>query len=629
MCGIGGWLTTNNHLDRARETVTGMMSRLHHRGPDGSGLETVALGDDHSLVLGHTRLKILDLSPAGQQPMSRGRWSVSYNGEIYNAPVLQRELEDHGFVSTTNCDTEILCHALECWGLGPTLEKLEGMFAFAATDGERIVLARDRIGIKPLYWSLMNGDLVFASELKGLESMPGFTKTVDPLSLDQFLVLGYVPAPQSIYKHVHKLRPGHVLTMHPGRAPDIRQWWSPLDPSTTPDLTRDPVDQLEDILLNSLESHLASDVPVGAFLSGGIDSSLVCALIRQGLGRDLSTFSIGFDESAYDESAQARLVADHLGTDHHEDRLRIPDLLDRLDSVAGVYDEPFADSSCLPTLMLCESAQQQVTVALSGDGGDELFHGYPRYVSYDRLQKYDRIPGALRRLAGNTLDGLLGTSPLGRRGKAMSYVRREQSYGLFVGIFHIAEFCRIRGFDYEQRHGALSPDSRRIDHETSFHDGGPLLDQILYLPDDILTKVDRASMRHSLEVRVPLLDHRVIEFANALPARFKRIGDDKKILLKRLLGRHLPERLWDRPKMGFGIPRADWLRGPLKKRLTTQLDPERLRSQGLLNANHVQQLVGEHLANRRDNSHWLWSLMTLQDWLDHSGAEISDEARTP
>lgn len=612
MCGINGLITDPSHTE-AHDLVRRMNAIQKHRGPDDEGLTSVRL-PGFMITLGHTRLSILDLSLSGRQPMARGHWTVSYNGEIYNAPALRRELEAKGRRFTTTTDTEVLLWALETWELEETVRKLDGMFAFAASDGTSLWLVRDRLGIKPLHYARFSHGWAFASELKALTLLPGFDRRMSQTALDRYLCLGHVPNPLTIYEGAFKLPPGHILQLTmDGGIP--RPYWDPVEDRKTdaPSTFESAVDRLDELLQTAVKSQLMSDVPLGAFLSGGIDSSLVSAIAQKHLGGSLKTFSIGFKDAEFDESGHAEAVARVLGTDHTSRIMDEGDLLELVPSLTGIYDEPFSDSSALPTLLLSRITREKVTVALSGDGGDELFRGYPRYDGYRRLLKYDLIPAPLRRWFGDTLDRLGGSGGLGLRGRAMAYRNREESFLIFLGIFHCARFRELRGYDYRERNSRLHEACARLD-SSPFMEAGALLDQYLYLPDDILTKVDRASMHHALEVRVPLLSHHVVEFANGLASDFTYAEGMKKRILKSLLSRYLNPKFWERPKMGFGVPLAKWLRGPLRAELSTLLEPGFLREQGLFAPGFTQQLLNNHLSGKKDDCYSLWTLFMFQKW---------------
>jgi len=555
--------------------------------------------------------------------MMRNGWTIAYNGEIYNAPELRSKLTNEGCTFTSQCDTEVLCWALSTWGLDKALTKLNGMFAFAASDGESIYLVRDRLGIKPLYYEPLDGGLLFSSELTAMDACPRHVRTVCPISLQQYLLFGYVPAPRTIFENTRKVQPGEIIEWD-GAAYNCRRYWQ-LKPEETGTFGGDFDDALtegERLLRDSVKHRLLSDVPLGAFLSGGIDSSLVCALASQ-VDPGLQTFNIGFEEPEYDESAAARGIADHLCTQHTSVTMTSKELLETVPRIPSLFGEPFADASALPTYLLSHITRRQVTVALSGDGGDEQFFGYRRHLGYLALKKYERLPQGIRRFIGKCLHLLCGYTTLGRHGNALSYDNFAEATTLIVGHFHRVRHRHIIGRDpclrdtsygdYYERLQKVGIPVERI---------GPLLDLMFYLPDDILTKVDRASMAHSLEVRVPLLDHRFVEFAHHLPHLMKYDGHTQKLLLRRMLGRHVPAQLRERPKQGFGAPLDHWFRHELQDQLCDLLSVERLSQQGALNPSFVQSMLNEHLSGLKNHQHTLWNLYVLQQWADASGVTL-------
>lgn len=624
MCGIAGLVGFDSTPEETVCAVREMLPRLRQRGPDDEGLLEVrvqGLGG----VFGHRRLAVQDLSAEGRQPLSRGNWTVTYNGEIYNAPELRKELEEHGCSFRSHCDTEVLCWALETWGLHACLDRVNGMFAFAATDGQSLHLVRDRVGIKPLYWWRgPDARFAFASELSALEPVPGFERKIDPFALDNYLVHGYVPAPLCIYRNCGKLVPGSILTYADGRI-STRRYWAP-SPEETGSFDGDETDaltELEGLLLDSVQRRRLSDVPLGAFLSGGIDSSLVCALAQQRAGGNLQTFAVGFGYDEYDESPHAERVAAHLGTEHTTVHMDERDLLDIVPKVPALYGEPFSDASALPTYLLCQATRQHVTVALSGDGGDEQFFGYNRYLSYLRMRKYECIPPVLRRALGEWVCTSFPRDGLGRWGKAFSYRCFDEAALYFVGIFHRLFFDRLTGRDFDIERSPLHQWFEELEpHRLGAAQAGPMMDLRFYLPDDVLCKVDRASMAHSLEVRVPLLDHRAVEFANRLPHAMKFRRNERKYLLKKLLDKYVPRGLWDRPKQGFGAPLDHWFRNELRPLLTDHLGESAIAGHPLFDADFVHRRLQDHLAGRKNNQHFLWTLLVFEMWRKETGASL-------
>ncbi|MEI8395096.1 MAG: asparagine synthase (glutamine-hydrolyzing) [Rhodospirillaceae bacterium] len=642
MCGIAGFLDPNCTDDaRLTRTVTAMADRLLHRGPDAGG---VLVDARSGLAFGHRRLSIVDLSPAGAQPMNSadGRFVVCYNGELYNAPELALELDRAGVVRRGHSDTEILVEWCARRGVRALLEACEGMFAFALWDRSTrtLTLARDRLGIKPLYWLWRDGLLVFGSELKALTAHPGWRPEIDPAAVSSYLRFGYVPAPAGIYKGVHKLEPGGLLTLVPGGAPVLESWWRLRDVARAgqadlfPGSPAEATDELERLLRRAVRGEMMADVPLGCFLSGGIDSSTVAALMQAESPRPVRTFSIGFRASGYDEAADAAKVAAHLGTDHTEFHVDPADGLAVIPHLAEWYDEPFADSSQIPTYIVSRLARQHVTVALSGDGGDELFAGYTRYVWAERLwRRLGRLPLPLRRVTGAGLAALSGPIgamlasgaaallPAGIRPSHPADKLRKLA-GILPAASDDALFRRLISLWPEperlvpgvaEPHGALWDESLRSEFP-DFTARMQMLDTVSYLPDDILTKVDRASMAVALEARVPLLNHKVVEFAWRLPLALKIREGQSKWLLRQVLYRHVPRALVDRPKQGFSIPLAGWLRGPLRDWAESLLTPAALSEDGLLDPVPIRRAVVEHMTGRRDHAHALWAVLMLQAW---------------
>jgi asparagine synthase (glutamine-hydrolysing) len=649
MCGLSGFLLAPGvrGLEESRNIAKRMADRIAHRGPDaGATWEDPAAG----IALGHRRLSIIDLSPAGAQPMvsADGRWVIAFNGEIYNFPDLRSELEGRGATFRGHSDTEVLLAAVSAWGVEAALRRSNGMFAFALWDRQerQLHLARDRAGEKPLYYGPAGGGWVFGSELKALRQFPGFSPPIDRDALALFVRHGYVPAPWSIYEGVRKVRPGTVVTLMQGREPAEQAYWSAAEAwergarqpfRGSSDEAREQVDAL---LRDSVRIRMHSDVPLGAFLSGGIDSSTVVALMQAQSSRPVKTFTIGFREDGYDEARMAKEVARHLGTDHTELYLTGEDALGVIPRIPELYDEPFADSSQIPTFLVSRLARQHVTVTLSGDGGDELFGGYPRYLlAQYAWRAVSRIPFGLRR----PMASLLGSIPAGpwdrlfagmgpllpvRVSRLGSAFRRRQMADLAA--------CRTRQELYHELvsiwrspahvvSGAKEPATALV---------GPLpagltsqlseltyLDLVSYLPDDILVKVDRASMGVSLEARVPILDHRLIEFAASLPDDLRVRDGKQKWILRHVLHGYVPAALVDRPKMGFGVPLDAWIRGPLRAWALDLLAPGAVAADGYLDAGTLAALLEAHLAGRDDAQAPLWNALVFQSWLRSERAQ--------
>ncbi len=627
MCGIAGIVLSRNGSVNER-ILLAMRDAQYHRGPDEAGLH---LGP--GVGLGHRRLSIIDLAH-GRQPMvdEAAGLALVYNGELYNFEALKAELEAQGIAFQTRCDTEVLLRAWQHWGEA-CLTRLVGMFAFAVWDmrARRVYLARDHVGIKPLYYGFATGgDMVFASELKGVLAHPDVARELDPQALEDYLALGYVPEPRSIFRNVFKLSPGHWLSWGAGEGcPSPRQYWD-IPFAVDAHLSEgDARDALRELLDRAVKSQMVSDVPLGAFLSGGVDSSAVVASMSRASRDPVRTCSIGFDHDAFDETRYAREVATHLHTQHFEERVKGDDS-SMLDALAAIYDEPFADSSALPTYRVCGLARRHVTVALSGDGGDENFAGYRRY----RLHAWEsglraRVPHAIRQ----PLFGLLGSAypkadwaPRPLRAKTtLQGLARDDVEAYFHSVsttpavvrqqLYSADFKRdLQGYSalaVFRAHAARAP----VEHPLLL---AQYLDFKTWLPGDILTKVDRASMAHSLEVRVPLLDHRMVEWASNLPPALKLRRGEGKYIFKKTLERDLPHDVLYRPKMGFSVPLAAWLRGPLRANMQNAIRDGALADSGCFEAATLERLVRQHLSGQRDHSATLWKLLMLDAFLRHT-----------
>lgn len=636
MCGISGIFdVSGTSPDRNPAAIAATMANtLPHRGPDGAD----AWGDAEAGVgLGHRRLAIIDLTPTGAQPMhsADGRYVIIYNGEVYNFRELRAELQVRRHTFRGNSDTEVMLAAIVEWGLEEAVKRFIGMFAFAVFDrhSRSLHLVRDRLGIKPLYWAATDGLFLFGSELRALMAHPGFRKEVDREAAAAFLRYSYVPAPATIFHGVFKLPPGCILTVNSGGEPTIRNYWRLSDVVTqsvneraTPD---EAVERLDELLQDAVRHRMIADVPIGAFLSGGVDSSTVVALMQACADRPVRTFTIGFREAAYDESGAAREVARQLGTDHTEVMLGEDDALRLIHDIAGWFDEPFADSSQLPTFLVSRMTRKHVTVALSGDGGDELFGGYPKYEMLERTWRcVGGLPFVLRSLAGRSLGriperwlaGIAGaTLDPGRAERIGEKTRRLAAALAAPTGDDAARALNAVGVDQAGlvigANGSLTP-RRMPDLASALPDLVSRMqaeDMLTYLPDDILTKVDRCSMATSLEARVPLLDHRVVEYVWSLPVALRR-GREPKALLKSVLARYLPPALIERPKRGFSVPLGKWLSGPLRGWADDLLSPDRLRSDGLLDPGMVRNLWQRHLSNTEQNATGLWNILMLRAW---------------
>lgn len=647
MCGIAGQLKWPGQSTEATllNECTRMADAIIHRGPDDHG---VWVKPDAGVGLAHRRLAIVDLSPAGHQPMLSvsGRYVIVFNGEIYNHLELRRQIEQEGRAPTWrgHSDTETLLAAFDVWGIEKALKQSIGMFAIALWDLEQsvLVLARDRLGEKPLYYGWQGeGEqavFLFGSELKALKAHPAFNASINRNALALYLRHNYIPAPHSIYEGINKLQPGCILTISLARRePMIQEYWSAL--STVLEGTksrheyRDPqqaVDQLEVLLKSAVSQQMMADVPLGAFLSGGIDSSTIVALMQAQSSRPVKTFTIGFHEKGYNEAEHAKAVAKHLGTDHTELYVNPQQAMAVIPSLPDIYDEPFSDSSQIPTFLVSQLARQHVTVSLSGDAGDELFSGYTRYnVTANAWQKLSRLPLPLRKLAASSITSLspqgwstlLGWLPrLGHRigdklhkgAGVLASTSVDQLYHGLVSHWDDPGQLVIGGSEPQTILTGLMPDLEGLAPVERMM----LLDLLTYLPDDILTKVDRASMAVTLESRVPMLDHRVVEFAWQLPQSLKQRDGVGKWALRQVLYRHVPQSLIDRPKMGFGVPIDAWLRGPLRDWAEDLLDESKLRQQGYLRPEPIRQKWQEHLNGSRNWAYHLWDILMFQAWLE-------------
>jgi asparagine synthase (glutamine-hydrolysing) len=651
MCGLVGYIVRGSQVMRAADALSGMSTCLAHRGPDDAG---EWIDPDAGVALGHRRLAIVDLSPAGHQPMhsADGRLVVAFNGEIYNHLDLREELAAAGHAPAWrgHSDTETLLAALGAWGVEATLKRCVGMFALALWDRQArtLTLARDRMGEKPLYYGWQGDVFMFASELKALRAHPAFRGEVDRDVLSLYLRHGYVPSPYSIYRGINKLQPGAFLTLAAtdtaGVPPRLTFYWRLADAATCG--IREDLDdhgalvELEAAMRRSIRGQMVADVPLGAFLSGGIDSSAVVALMQAESSRPVRTFTIGFHEEGYDEAEHARAVAAHLGCEHTELYVTPEQAMAVVPRLPHLYDEPFADSSQIPTFLVAQLARQHVTVSLSGDGGDELFGGYNRYHWAPKVWRSCRhVPHGLRtmtcRLASAVSPGTWNDM-FKKASFALPARLRYRNAGdklhKLAGVLgaRLPEDIYVSLVSQWRRPGDLVPAS--VEPPTavtqrslwpslpSFEARMMYLDQMTYLPDDILVKVDRAAMGVSLETRVPMLDHRLVEFAWQLPMRMKIRNGQGKWLLRKLLYRHVPQEMIERPKMGFGVPLDAWLRGPLREWAGALLDRQRLTAEGYFDPGIIDNAWQEHLSGRRNRAYDLWAILMFQSWLERQGA---------
>lgn len=663
MCGITGFFGGSWQANDAEvgAQLSLMIEAITHRGPDDDG---VWLDRDNKMGFGHRRLSVLDLSPAGHQPMSSksDRFVIAFNGEIYNHLDLRDQLAVGGQLSVTwngHSDTETLLACFETWGVEESLKKAVGMFAIAVWDRQekQLILARDRMGEKPLYYGWCDGGFVFGSELKALRQYPGFSNPISRDALTLYFRYSYVPAPYSIYEDIYKLEPGCIMAISqeatlksPDAIPhapgsddgwDIKQYWSLNEHviSGQSSIIHDEqagLADLESVLKESIQLQSIADVPLGAFLSGGVDSSLIVALMQSRVNQPVKTFTIGFDEEGYNEAKYAKAVAEHLHTEHTELYLSATQAMDVIPQLPELYDEPFADSSQIPTFLVAKMAREHVTVALSGDAGDELFGGYNRYFWGPKIwKKASLLPSGLRQKLGALMIASSGTAeasqsainrflPNKLRDALMGEKLQKLGHRL-ENVENIDEFYHSLVSEWSEPEELVlggkeplsilnarfeCPELRDAENRMMYKDA------MTYLPDDILCKVDRAAMAVSLETRVPFLDHRVVELAWRLPLNMKIRDGQGKWALRQVLNKYVPSELIDRPKQGFGIPLGQWLRGPLREWAENLLDPVRLSNEGYLRSDPIRRKWEEHLSGKRNWEHSLWSVLMFQAWLE-------------
>ncbi|HQS83663.1 MAG: asparagine synthase (glutamine-hydrolyzing) [Alphaproteobacteria bacterium 16-39-46] len=635
MCGFTGfWSRSPLAKESLEKTAALMAHEISFRGPNSTGFWT---DERNGLVFAHLRLAIIDLNDTGNQPMvsASKRFVISYNGEVYNYGILRKELEERGVSFKGSSDTEVMLAAIEAWGLEDALSKFIGMFAFALwdTQDQRLFLVRDRLGVKPLYYGIINNVLFFGSQPRSFMPHPLWKSTLNQNALSDYFVYSYVPGTESIFQGLQKVAPGHIVSIDASFTPKISCYWNltekyhhglknPLKLSET-----NTIDHLEVLLKDAVKLRMISDVPLGAFLSGGIDSSLVVALMQKQSINAIKTFSIGFSEDTFNEAPFAKKIAEHLGTDHFEYILREKDALEIIPNLPEFYDEPFADSSQIPTFLVSKMAREHVTVSLSGDGGDEFFCGYTRYGVGNSLKNLLRFfPVSLR----PTLSALLRVAAKPHLEKLVQ-IFSSQTH-LSHKLNKLSDLIMMQS-PFEIYHSLLihfSPKEAELitGHRASFSESlkkifssaqnfteaMQLTDISLYLPDDILTKVDRASMAHSLEAREPLLDHRIAEFSFALPLSFKLKQNQGKWILRQVLKRYVPESYFDRPKQGFGLPIDQWLRGDLKDWANELLSLTALKDSGLSNALPIRTRWEEHLSQTRNWQYSLWGVLMYQAW---------------
>lgn len=653
MCGIAGFWDPGHKLsaELSQQTLAKMIRTIAHRGPDDSGSYVVR---ELGLALGHQRLSIVDLSPLGHQPMTSasGRYVIVYNGEVYNHRELRQQLIDLGCGFRGHSDTEVILAAFDTWGIRESVPRFNGMFAIAVWDTERKVLTliRDRLGIKPLYFGYANGIFIFGSELKPFRQVPGFDAAINRSALTMYLRHNYVPTPYSIYDGVCKLTPGCLLEIDAGLLANVHRdydwssrqiaFWSAREvierglAAPSSESETEVIESLHDRLLRSVEYRMLADVPLGAFLSGGIDSSTVVALMQAQASRPVKTFSIGFREDGFDEAVYAKRVAEHLRTEHTELYVSPTEAMSVIPRLPGMFDEPFADSSQIPTFLVSQLAREHVIVGLSGDGGDELFAGYNRYIWGDRLwNRFGGIPPLLRsgfsralkaypsfwsaclRLSLKALPRSWAVAnpeqKLSRLAEVMHHRSIQNLYLDLVSHWNDPASVVIGGAELPT---AVSDASRRA-AVTNEIEAMMATDLVSYLPDDILTKVDRASMSVGLEARVPLLDHNVVEYAWSIPFAMKMRDGNGKWILRQVLQKYVPAEMIDRPKMGFGIPIGSWMRGALRDWTDDLLSADTLKRQNFFEPEPIVRLWQEHRSGRAEHHYALWNILMFQSWL--------------
>ena len=626
MCGIAGWINLeNNRSQNHREAVLHRMcERMKHRGPDSEGLWT-----DETVALGMWRLSVIDLH-TGEQPVYSEDKSivVVMNGELYNFREVRADLEKRGHKFETQSDTEILPHLYEEYGEA-MLEHINGMFAFALWDKrrEKLLIARDKFGEKPLYYGVFDGKLIFASEPKVLLANPSVKVEINLDSLRSYLSFDYVPAPNSIYKGISKLPAAHFLSIEKGEIKTRRYWNLTWEKKETKSLEK-AAEELRELLADAVRMRLVADVPLGILLSGGVDSSTVAAFATQFSSEKVKTFSIGFEEDSFDESKFARQVATHLNTEHYEEKLSVEKAADLISEIGTWLDEPMSDGSLIPTFLLSKFVRKHVTVALGGDGGDEIFAGYPMYYAHKVANIYGKVPSFLR---NNLIEPIVNNLPVSNKNLSFDYKAKR-----FVAASKYDVVTRhhswFGSFSIDEQQNLLSKDVLAATSDDIYKDAKDLLkicdakneieqmqflDINYYMAEDILTKVDRASMAVSLEVRAPFLDPRVAQFAANIPLEYKLKGSKGKYILKKAVEPLLPKNILHRPKKGFGIPIAEWLKGRLNPLMRELLDAKRLKNQGLFDEKYVQKLIKEHETNVASHHKQLWTLLVFQLWYDN------------
>lgn len=638
MCGLAGFFLSNKSIDRNRliQNLNEMTSALIHRGPDA---ENIWINNQTSLGLGHARLSIRDLSSLGNQPMfsSCDRYVIVYNGEIYSHSELKEELIKEGVKFKSTTDTEIILESISKFGFKETLLKLNGMFAMAVYDKkeDKLFLTRDRIGIKPLYWGKVENNFFFGSELKSVKKFFGFKNILNKVAINYFIKWGFITAPLSIYENVYKIIPGEIIEVDKNINIKKTIYWKLSDKIKNQDLSENNLNyqysllSLENLINDSVKKSLVSDVPIGSFLSGGIDSTIVSYFMQKNSKQKIKTFSLGFEEIELDESQDAKKIAQFIGSDHNVLYFSSKDIIKHFDKIPEIYDEPFADSSQMPTSLISEYAKKSASVILSGDGGDELFGGYNRYVEAIKrsstqsdfknklknqvIQLMERIPGSIQNKIGNLFSISNIEDKIKNYNKNYSKKKPEEIY-----IKLLAQFIELKNILNDEQLKDISDFDKFNYSIKNVEEKFMYFDTMNYLPEDILTKVDRASMHYSLEVRVPLLDYRIVEFAWTLPIKYKIKGNKQKIILKDILKKNIPTNLIKKDKMGFGIPVDKWLRTILLDKANYYLSSQQLDKYKIFNSDSVTKIWNNHKNNIENNGSKLWNIIIFQQWLEYN-----------
>jgi asparagine synthase (glutamine-hydrolysing) len=627
MCGLTGFFLSNKSTDRNKliKNLNEMTSALIHRGPDA---QNIWINNQNTLGLGHTRLSIRDLSSLGNQPMlsSCGRYVIVYNGEIYSHSELKEELIKEGVKFKSTTDTEIILESISKFGFKETLLKLNGMFAIAVYDKkeDKLFLTRDRIGIKPLYWGKIENNFFFGSELKSIKKFFGFKNILSKVAINYFIKWGFIAAPLCIYKNIYKLEPGELIKVDNNINITKNKYWRLSENIKNQNLKesnlnfKESLNDLENLIEDSVKKTLVSDVPLGCFLSSGIDSSIITYFANKNSKKKIKTFSIGFKKSEFNESEEAKKIADYIGTEHHNIYFSNQDIISHFDTLDEIYDEPFADSSQLPTSLISEYSKKSVSVILSGDGGDELFGGYNRYTEpFERMYNIDfksKLIFMLNKLSNSNLEKIEKLFLVPDLKKKVRAYKKEDLGKIYIAMFTM--FQNLSDVLKKEHLEDISDFDQFNDSIKNYFEKFMYFDTMSYLPDDILTKVDRASMHYSLEVRVPLLDYRIVEYAWGLPCEYKLNINKKKIILRELLEKKIPKKLISKKKMGFGIPIDDWLRTILLDKCNYFLDKEKIEKFEILNSDFIKTLWDDHKNKKFNYGYKLWNIIMFEKWLD-------------